>query len=569
MEADDSWAFYIRTAEHFLQTAERDSGEAVSAILAEADDLRKVGDGLGALLVKWESIHEPVKLPKTWSRTPADLAGLAGEFNEHVSEIEEALQGDTLMLEALGEALGSPVWRRGILKKMEQAESEVSEITELLLKLFRDVPNELGRLKAGTASGSREASAAVASLETTVAEITESFLKSAKAEDLPLERLRSLLSSAGNAALAAIRSAEQALEELKAAEDQQRQKKDEGKPAKKTTKKAAAKSKSAKSQAPAVPAAWFYLNEANEAQQADLSDLAALIKDGVLTQHAHVWREGWAEWREIGNVDELAKLFGSNLAKSPPPLPGGSTLRAGETAVFGGIEFVWCPPGSFLMGCPELDEYHEGYIDHTLHQVTLTRGFWIGKYPVTQAQWFRVMGNNPSEFCDAGLEAPLERVSWDEAQAFCSEVSRAERIQCRLPTEAEWEYACRAGSTGAWCFGDDEEKLGDYAWFEENYCGRTHPVGRKKPNAWGIHDMHGNMAEWCQDWLGKYSKGAVTDPLGPSYSTAESVWEGAGSRVIRGGSYFNHAWGCRSASRDYCVQEASSPGFRVAVSSTT
>lgn len=309
MEADDSWAFYIRTAEHFLQSTEGDSGEAVSAILAEADDLRKVGDGLGALVVKWESIHEPVKLPKTWSRTPADLAGLAGEFNEHVSEIEEALQGDALMLEALGEALGSPAWRRGILKKIEQADNEVSEITELLLKLFRDVPNELGRVKAGAASGSPKAAAAVVSLETTVAEITESFLKSAKAEDLPLDRLRSLLSSAGNAALAAIRAAEQALEELKAAEDQQRQKKDEEKPAKKTTKKAAAKSKSAESSVPAAPAAWFYLNDANEAEQADLSVLADLIKDGVLSRQSHVWREGWAEWREMGQVEELAKLF--------------------------------------------------------------------------------------------------------------------------------------------------------------------------------------------------------------------------------------------------------------------
>jgi hypothetical protein len=309
MEADDSWAFYIRTAEHFLQTTDCDSGEAVSAILAEADDLRKVGDGLSALIVKWESIHEPVKLPKTWSRTPADLSGLAGEYNERLSEIEEALQGDSLTLDVLGEALGTPAWRKGILQKADKAESEVSEITELLLKLFRDVPNELGRMKAGAPTPSPETSAAMVSLETAVAEITESFLKSAEAGNLSLEGLKSLLSTAGKAALGAIRAAEQALEELKAAKDQQRQKKDEEKPAKKTTKKAAAKSQGVKLQAPAAPSTWFYLNEANEAQQSDLRVLADLIKDGALTRQSHVWREGWAEWREIGQVEELAKLF--------------------------------------------------------------------------------------------------------------------------------------------------------------------------------------------------------------------------------------------------------------------
>jgi hypothetical protein len=309
MEADDTWAFYISTAEHFLKSTKGDSGEAVSAILAEADDIRRVGDLLGTLIVKWESIHELVKLPKTWSRTPEDLAGIAGEYNERVTEIEEALQDDALKLEALREALGSPAWRRGTLKKIEKADSEVSEITELLLKLFRDFPNELDRLKAGAASRSPAAAAAVASLETTVAEITESLLKSAKAEDLSLEGLQSLLSRARTAALAAIRSAERAIEEFKGSESQQRQKKDEEKPAKKTTKKAAAKSKSVESLAPAAPETWFYLNEANEVQQADMSALTNLIQGGTLTPHSHVWREGWDEWREIGQVEELARLF--------------------------------------------------------------------------------------------------------------------------------------------------------------------------------------------------------------------------------------------------------------------
>jgi formylglycine-generating enzyme required for sulfatase activity len=573
MEADDSWAFYIRTSEHFLQTAERDSGEVVSAILAEADDLRKVGDGLGGLIVKWESIHEPVKLPKTWSRTPADLVGLAEEYNERVTGIEEALQGEALKLEALGEALGSPVWRRGILKKMEQAESEVSEITEHLLKLFRDVPNELGRVKVGAASGSPEASAAVASLETAVAEVTESFLKSAKAEDLSLERMQSLLSNAGKAAFAAIRSAEQALEELKAAEDQQRQKKDEEKPAKKTTKKAVAKSNSVELQAPAAPATWFYLNDANEAQQADLSVLADLIKDNILTQQSHVWREGWAEWREMGQVEELAKLFGSNLAKSPPPMPGGSTLRAGETAVFGGIEFVWCPPGSFLMGCPK-DELGSGY-HSTQHQVILTRGFWMGKFPVTQGQWEVVMGGNPSHFKDSGPNAPVEQVSWDDAQEFCRALNQHDGREYRLPTEAEWEYACRAGTARAWGFNegdyvdndilekdgiDYEETLPNYAWFEDNSKGTTHPVGQKKSNAWGLHDMHGNVDEWCQDYWTEedYPQGSATDPIGPVIGS---------KRGFRGGAWDSNYEYNRSASRwgTEPTSRTNMTGFRLAL----
>jgi formylglycine-generating enzyme required for sulfatase activity len=431
-------------------------------------------------------------------------------------------------------------------------------------------------MKAGATTPSPETSAAMVSLETAVAEITESFLKSAKAEGLSFEGLKSLLSTAGKAALAAIRATEQALEELKAAEDQQRQKKDEEKPAKKTTKKAAAKSKSVESSVPAAHSTWFYLNEANEAQQADLGVLADLIKAGVLTRQSHAWREGWAEWREIGQVEELAKFFGGKRQKSPPPLPGGSELRAGDTAVFGGIEFVWCPPGTFWMGSRE-DEVFETTLDETAHQVTLTRGFWIGKYPVTQRQWLRVMGGNPSEFLSAGLEAPVDSVSWEDADLFCDACRILEEVQFRLPTEAEWEYACRAGSTGTWCFGDDEAELGEYAWFGENSDDRTHPVGRKKPNAWGIHDMHGNTWEWCADWYNPYPKGAVTDPSGgePVHRNnygggliAEMYGSGP-IKVYRGGFFGSKAENCRSAARlrgsySYFGCE----GFRVAVSST-
>ncbi len=223
-----------------------------------------------------------------------------------------------------------------------------------------------------------------------------------------------------------------------------------------------------------------------------------------------------------------------------------------------GMELVWCPPGTFWMGSPEDEAGH--YEDETLHQVTLTRGFWIGRHPVTQSQWEEVMGGNPSYFEESGSDAPVERVSWDDAQVFCRALSQRDGREYRLPTEAEWEYACRAGSTGAWCFGDDEEKLGDYAWNDENIEEQTHPVGQKKPNAWGIHDMHGNVWEWCQDWDGAYPEGPTTDPVGPE----------VGSRRVSRGGWFIDAVYCRSATRNgfYPGLRINFMGFRVAVSST-
>ena len=224
---------------------------------------------------------------------------------------------------------------------------------------------------------------------------------------------------------------------------------------------------------------------------------------------------------------------------------------------FGGIDFVWCPPGTFLMGSPEEEAGRSK--EELLHQVTLTRGFWIGKYPVTQGQWLDVMGQNPSECRDAGLEAPIETVSWDDAQEFCRALSQRDDREYRLPTEAEWEYACRAESSSIWCFGYDEEKLGDYAWYDMNSDGQTHPVGQKAPNDWGIHDMHGNVFEWCQDMYGDYPEGSTTDPHGPD----DRVFP-----VYRGGSAFNGARYCRSAFRWRFAHHTRTInlGFRVVVS---
>ena len=262
------------------------------------------------------------------------------------------------------------------------------------------------------------------------------------------------------------------------------------------------------------------------------------------------------ETREIvRRMDRQIELVGRLLAESVTSVQ----VVHGDFTNSIGMELVWCPPGTFWMGSPEDEAGRRDW--ETLHQVTLTRGFWIGRFPVTQGQWEEVMGGNPSRFKESGPDAPVEEVSWDDAQEFCLALGQRDGREYRLPTEAEWEYACRAGSTGAWCFGDDEEMLGDYAWYYGNSDDRTHPVGRKKPNAWGIHDMHGNVFEWCQDWYGDYPEGPTTDPVGP---------KGGSDRGYRGGGWNYGAGGCRSALRsgDDPVRRRSFMGFRVAVSST-
>ena len=203
------------------------------------------------------------------------------------------------------------------------------------------------------------------------------------------------------------------------------------------------------------------------------------------------------------------------------------------------LEMIYIPGGEFTMGSLDYDD------EKPPHRVKLSP-FFIGKFQVTQAQWESVMGGNPSK--RKGKELPVEQVSWDDAVKFCGAISKRTGKTYRLPTEAEWEYACRAGSTTEYCFGDDEKSLGDYAWHFENSGGKPHPVGRKKPNAWGLHDMHGNVWEWCSDWYsaGYYAEcerqGVVADPQGP----------GTGSyRVNRGGGWLNlYAVYCRSAFRD-------------------
>ena len=203
------------------------------------------------------------------------------------------------------------------------------------------------------------------------------------------------------------------------------------------------------------------------------------------------------------------------------------TLPGGET-----MEMIYVAPGSFMMGSPESEEGRED--DETQHRVTLTKGFWLGKYEVTQKQWKSVMGNNPSHF--KGDDLPVDNVSWNGCQKFIRKVNEQLSCRARLPTEAEWEYACRAGATGPYA-GDGLDGMG---WYKDNGRGRTHPVGHKRPNLWGFYDMHGNVWEWCNDWSSDYPSGSVIDPAGPASGV---------NRVLRGGSWYSYARACCSAQR--------------------
>lgn len=212
-----------------------------------------------------------------------------------------------------------------------------------------------------------------------------------------------------------------------------------------------------------------------------------------------------------------------------------------------GMEFRRIPAGSFVMGSPESEENRD---DETPHYVTLTQPFYIGLYEVTQKEWESVMNQNLSTIF--GDKYPVEQVSWNDCREFVKALNTRYRSKLdsqfgpgwefALPTEAQWEYACRAGTTGPYA-GD----LDTMAWYGDNTLS-SRPIGQKAPNAWGLYDMHGNVCEWCQDWRDTYPSDGVSDPTGP---------DSGSSRVIRGGSWNSHAWGCRSARRRH-----SHPAYR-------
>ena len=247
----------------------------------------------------------------------------------------------------------------------------------------------------------------------------------------------------------------------------------------------------------------------------------------------------WNDWANQFTTRGRVRLIVDDTKNAvfPPPFPAPLT------------GLVWIPPGTFTMGSPsdEVDRYpNEG----PQTQVYLSRGFFMGNAAVTQAEYQEVVGSNPSSF-QGNVTRPVETVSWNDAVYYCERLTSRERMAgrlpvgwvYRLPTEAEWEYACRAGTTTRFSHGVDlgYALLGNYAWFVSNSLNTTHPVRTRAPNAWGLYDMHGNVRGWCADWWSdQLPGGSVTDPKGPI-----TGW----SRVLRGGSWDLGGRFCRSAYR--------------------
>jgi formylglycine-generating enzyme required for sulfatase activity len=220
---------------------------------------------------------------------------------------------------------------------------------------------------------------------------------------------------------------------------------------------------------------------------------------------------------------------------------------------------------SFMMGSPEGEKGRDK--DEGRHEVRFTKNFYIGVTAVTRSQFAAFADDSDYEagpytrWKDNEVSTtdaqPVVYMNWDDAQAFCKWLSKKDGREYRLPTEAEWEYACRAGTKTMYSFGDDAEKLDQYAWYEKNSKGVTYTVGKKQPNAWGLYDMHGNVCQWCSDGYGHYPVDAVTDPQGPNDGS---------SRVVRGGSWLSRPQQCRSASRFVVPAfRLNFVGFRVAL----
>lgn len=243
----------------------------------------------------------------------------------------------------------------------------------------------------------------------------------------------------------------------------------------------------------------------------------------------------------------------------PPPLPVEGSEWKVDLGPGVGFELLPIPAGDFDMGSPTAEA--QGRPDEQSHRVSIRKPFWLAKTETTQAVWLYVMGQNPSE--NPGPANPVERVSWDDCHKFLRRLNvLLPGRGFRLPTEAEWEYACRAGSSSSWSCGEDRTQLGECAWFFANSEGKSHPVATKKPNVWGLFDMHGNVFEWCDDLYHDSYRGAPAD--GASW-TADGPMAG---RVHRGGGFGNIDRECRAAFRDrlHPALRTGSLGFRIATS---
>ncbi|MDD2716575.1 MAG: SUMF1/EgtB/PvdO family nonheme iron enzyme [Candidatus Wallbacteria bacterium] len=281
-----------------------------------------------------------------------------------------------------------------------------------------------------------------------------------------------------------------------------------------------------------------------------------IVKSGVGTVNGTTYTAGL----DAGSAVLMCSYIDGEVTKTAEL---GISVRECKTLTLTGevtMDFVWIPAGNFTMGSPNSEPYRS-YEEGPQHTVNITHGFWMGKYEVTQAQWQAVMGSNPSGF-SGNPNRPVERVTWSNCQSFITALNGKGIGTFRLPTEAEWEFACRAGSTTLYYWGESVD--GNYMWYYDNSSSQTHDVGLKLPNPWGLFDMSGNVWEWCSDWFGSYSSSIADDPTGPTTGS---------SLVLRGGSWYNHDYFvyCRSATRNslsnsYCD---SSDGVRLVVNPIT
>ncbi len=249
-----------------------------------------------------------------------------------------------------------------------------------------------------------------------------------------------------------------------------------------------------------------------------------------------------------GLISGTPSIAGTNVITFSASNASGTTSATGTFSFRNSLatELVAVPAGIFTMGSPETESGRSAN-EGPQTQIAITHSFMIGKYEVSQAEYQAVVGTNPA-FFQGDTQRPIEEVSWQDATNFCALLTARDRQSghisatafYRLPTEAEWEYAARAGSSSAYTFGDASTSLGDYAWFQDNASGMPHEVGAKQPNAWGLYDVCGNIWEFCSDWLGVYPGGFIVDPVGPTDGTL---------KVMRGGSWYSEPRACRSAVR--------------------
>ena len=277
-----------------------------------------------------------------------------------------------------------------------------------------------------------------------------------------------------------------------------------------------------------------------------------------------------ATYRWIFNANDLIPARNAAQKEEPTNLANPKKSDSKELVIdlSGGIkmEFIPIPPGTFQMGSPNSEKGHSD--EERLHEVRLSKPFYMSKYPITQEQYEIITGSNPSNF--PGARNPVEKVSYSDAQAFCIKLNEKSQVKSKfpagfvvqLPTEAQWEYACRAGTKTSYFSGESETDLNSFAWFNTNSEGKTHPVGEKKTNAWGLYDMNGNVFCWCRDWMAPYPSGAQVDPQGPANGK---------NRVLRGGSWYWDTGWCRSAHRNQNEPgvRGIDYGFRVVIAAAT